>query len=295
MVPSEDDVSSFLSLLKRYQSKSPQVANRNRDRRPPAISVQDDEYEKNNALRKALLTLSSIDPSYALDRDETEAYVLFFADIYGGDDGYRHMYSKICELMYGFFDGSNNNDEGVPFRAVNLASNMAVIVSAAKKRYGEDAVTRCVQKLQDHIELENTRMYYMAKQNEAQRSNAERLSRALDGLDGRFSETQEKLQRNYVAILGIFAAIVVCFTGGLSFSTSVLESIDVVSIYRLAFVILVVALFLFDLIAAMFLFICIISGFQERKCLKTVAIVTNVTFVALIVLAGIARRIMFFG
>ena len=42
-----------------------------------------------------------------------------------------------------------------------------------------------------------------------------------------------KQQREYISILGIFAAVVLAFTGGIAFSTSVLKNINTVSVYRI--------------------------------------------------------------
>ena len=42
----------------------------------------------------------------------------------------------------------------------------------------------------------------------------------------------ESSQREYIAILGIFAAVVLAFTGGIAFSTSVLNNVAKASIYR---------------------------------------------------------------
>lgn len=41
------------------------------------------------------------------------------------------------------------------------------------------------------------------------------------------------VEREYISILGIFASIVLAFVGGITFSTSVLQSISAASIYRL--------------------------------------------------------------
>ena len=63
------------------------------------------------------------------------------------------------------------------------------------------------------------------------------------------------MQRDYVTILGIFAAIILAFVAGITFSTSVLSNVDKVSIYRLTFVILLLALLLFNLLNSLFCFV----------------------------------------
>ena len=47
----------------------------------------------------------------------------------------------------------------------------------------------------------------------------------------------KSVEKEYISILGIFAAIVLAFVGGITFSTSVLQNISMVSIFRLLLVI----------------------------------------------------------
>lgn len=54
-------------------------------------------------------------------------------------------------------------------------------------------------------------------------------------------EKADDMQKQYIAILGIFASIVVAFTGGIAFSTSVLENISNSSIFRILFVVVILA------------------------------------------------------
>jgi len=56
------------------------------------------------------------------------------------------------------------------------------------------------------------------------------------------------MQKEYITILGIFSSIVIAFVAGLVFSSSVLNNMDKVSIYRLTFVMLGIAWMLFNLV-----------------------------------------------
>ena len=51
-------------------------------------------------------------------------------------------------------------------------------------------------------------------------------------LSGVVQEKQRDMQKEYITILGIFASIVLAFTGGMAFSSSILENIDKSSVYR---------------------------------------------------------------
>lgn len=62
------------------------------------------------------------------------------------------------------------------------------------------------------------------------------------------SEELGKQQREYIAILGIFASIVLTFIGGIVFSTSVLQNIGAVSVYRLAAITLLIGIVLSNML-----------------------------------------------
>lgn len=70
----------------------------------------------------------------------------------------------------------------------------------------------------------------------------------------------EKSKLDYIAILGIFASVVLAFVGGMAFSTSVLENIKDVSIYRLVITALIIGVIFVTVIFLMFYFVGILSG-----------------------------------
>ena len=84
-------------------------------------------------------------------------------------------------------------------------------------------------------------------------------------LSQKVQDSQEDMQKEYITILGIFAAIVLAFTGGIVFSSSVLENIDKASIYRLALITFIVGLVFFNLIWLLIDFIRDINGKAIRK------------------------------
>lgn len=138
-------LSEFEVLLRKYQEGNPQLKQRDKSRCPPDVDIEDGEYEKNQALRQALLALSKIEPQNALDNDEIYDYAGFFGRLYGGTGEFRHMYSKVCSVMYGFFDEDGKSDEGAPYRAINLANNMDIIACATREGNNESRVADCVK------------------------------------------------------------------------------------------------------------------------------------------------------
>lgn len=72
-------------------------------------------------------------------------------------------------------------------------------------------------------------------------------------------EKADEIQKQYITILGIFASIVLAFTGGIAFSTSVLENIANVSIYRLILIVTGLAFVLVNVIYILTRFVMEIS------------------------------------
>lgn len=280
----------------------------------PKLADAATNQQRGDALKEALSTLSDISPEAALGEDEVAEFIGFFSQLYGGGTPYRHLYSDVCSVMYDALSTNPDHlDDGVPYQARNLANNMELIHRAVDANNVPDQVKRSVHKLYDHIELENTRMTYMARQNKAQIAGVKKLHDEVEGVGAKaeeiqkrmhddvdevkanIAETQDNLQRNYVTILGIFAAIVIAFATGSAFSSSVIQAMASVSVYRLAFVMLVLGLFLFDLVMALFFFICRVSKFKEGKHLPTLVKAVNIILVIGIVATLAARFFHFFG
>lgn len=79
------------------------------------------------------------------------------------------------------------------------------------------------------------------------------------------SELQENIrgiEKEYISILGIFAAIILAFVGGITFSSSILENMHRVSIYRL---LLTVDFLAVVLINTIYLLIHFVFKINERE------------------------------
>ena len=79
------------------------------------------------------------------------------------------------------------------------------------------------------------------------------------------------IEREYVTILGIFASIVLAFVGGITFTTSVLQNIDKVSVFRLILTVDVIGAVLVNVIYLLISFILKINDKDKEengKCVK---------------------------
>ena len=200
-------------------------------------------------------------------------------------DDFRHYYSEI----FGTITIIKNDDK---YDLQTLTENISKIFQEVKIKHDESAENineeffLKVKKLYDHINLDVSRIKYtetlVNKITEQNRTTNEELRKIND--------KAEKMQRDYVTILGIFAAVIIAFVSGMTFSTSVLNNIDKVSIYRLVFIITLIALFIFNLLNLLFDFLIKInkiSSDNNGSLIGTINTILSIALVADIFLWGI--------
>lgn len=196
--------------------------------------------------------------------------------------GYRHSYHKISLTIY-------QNQFMSEHTLDNMLNNINTLQG---KMYSENRskkeLSSGIKKLCDHIQLEIVRINnskssideiksIVADFEKREEINIEKLKTATEeqkqNFEKRITETivnvEEKTKsamentddiRNnlvgqVVAILGVFAAIVLAFTGGMAFSTSALENINKSSAYRIVIVCLIIGFTFFNTIAALVLYL----------------------------------------
>lgn len=170
-----------------------------------------------------------------------------------GEEEFRHFYSDIFAVLSQIdMDTSLGNLE-------ILNQNMDIIrqdyQSVNKDESGKTInIGKQINKLYDHINLDIARINYsktieMRSQGELQKINASlsSMKENVETVQGNIDKASD-LQKQYITILGIFASIVLAFTGGIAFSTSVLENIAAASIYRIALIVIGLAFILINII-----------------------------------------------
>lgn len=83
----------------------------------------------------------------------------------------------------------------------------------------------------------------------------ENLRKELKYESGKAEEGLKEIQKDYITILGIFASIVLAFTGGLVFNTSVLQYMHKNSIYKMIFILILLMQSTLHLVYLLFDFI----------------------------------------
>lgn len=198
---------------------------------------------------------------------------------------FRHYYSDIFSVLTTIKQDNTLGDIDI------LGQNLTIIKNGYKS-INKDAdgnqidIHKQINKLFDHVSLDIARISYSdaANRQSVQDSKINDIKREINETQQRVDSmlndievsqiniktTQDSInnaQKEYIAILGIFAAVVITFVGGIAFSTSVLQNIHQSSIYRIVFICLLIGLVLLNVICALFYFIerLVKSRDEEKK------------------------------
>ena len=240
-------------------------------------------------------------------------YIVRLENFYYLSNGtyFKHFYSDIYIVM-SEINSDIDNGESVDI----LSENVKIL----RRRYEPrrvDAngdpinITDYLKKLFDHVSLEQARFTHIktivrtetnnlpldelsSKTEVIQKSvidfsdKFEKLKEQSDDVGKKYQNLKEELEdskNQYISILGIFSSVVLSFTAGIAFSTSVLENIDKVSTYRLIFVSCIIGLVLLNIIFALFYYIGTLTG-KEGK-VKPIFI-ANIVFIIIMLLTILA-------
>ena len=238
-------------------------------------------YDKNTEkLKNFLLELSLLNNElFGENKEEVKEKAREIEGIYSGD--FRHSYSDIFSTITEIYNKENCNE-------AILLSNLKVLKKYIDKEKAETEISKKFLKLYDHVNLDVSRLVYTNKIV----SRIDRDKKDLwDEVNMRCTELEENLEKaqnkhahfeeelrnshkSYETILGIFASIVLTFVAGISFSSSVLQNINAVSVYRLTAVCILIAATLINIIYMLlsFINIQILSGSKRFLNIKIVNI-----------------------
>lgn len=246
------------------------------------------DYVGDKGLVKVLHALAS--ENLRLDDSMVEGKIHELRSLYSDD--YRHLYSCIFAEMVKI--DKTRQGEDIAY----LAENMRMVYDYSEQHYRANGnekdkiFANKIKKLYDHINLEFARLQYVK---EIQAGNSIELNRLQVETDKKvelanksYNDIKEKvsgLQKDYIAILGIFASIVVTFMATLNLANSALASLkDGTNFYTLVFIVLLVALFAFNVLKSLFDFLLKIT--DRENSFDTVRLCTsdfNIIFIVLIV------------
>ena len=218
-----------------------------------------------------------------------------FYDAEPNEKRFRHFYSDIFSALSEIQQNPKLGDINILGQNLDVIRNEYNLINNSPDGKRMTDISDAINKLYDHVSLEIARITYSdagdrrisgesAIKDLQSQVNAVRgeLSKAQNNITRDMDETEKKLnnlQKEYVAILGIFAAVVLAFTGGIAFSTSVLNNIAQASIYRTVCISLIIGLVLLNILFGLFYYINSLIN-RDRKILPLV--IANVTIVILL-------------
>ena len=248
------------------------------------------EQEKRDSLNEILIELSKSQDILKESKDRVAFFIRLESIYYNCDEeNFRHFYSDIFSALT-LIDG----DPALGSLDI-LAQNIQTIKNGYMPKNKDENgklinISKEIVKLYDHTNLDIARINYTKTMTNDTRSELiknkllvtqlEEKVRTSDAafkelsqktiedarqLSGVVQEKQRDMQKEYITILGIFASIVLAFTGGMAFSSSILENIDKSSVYRSVLIAFVIGLVFFNLIWLLIDFIRDINGKGIRK------------------------------
>lgn len=220
---------------------------------------------------------------------------------------FRHFYSDIFSVLTIIQRSPSKGDVNV------LGQNLAMIRQKyiPNKNLDFDGcpidISDSIRKLYDHVSLDIARIMYSVEGDRKtsgeevivsihsqiqtmrmdinktvteQQALSESMQKAIEEQKS-ISIELEKQQRDYIAILGIFASIMLAFVGGIVFSTSVLQNINAVSIYRLVAIVLLIGLILSNTLYGLFYYLNCLVYKHDKLSIVPIFITNIVLFIIL--------------
>lgn len=265
-----------------------------------------DLNEKRQEFRQILLELSA-DQEILKEPKKRSSFYLRLEELYYAPDNekrFRHFYSDIFSALTQINDGDDQGSIDV------LGQNMNILLCGYQAKNSDDEgklidISDQIRKLYDHISLDIARIKYSEKGDVevSGQESIERIRSQINDDESKIITLQDsvkeatvkadKMQKEYVSILAIFAAVIGVFFSGVGFSTSVLSNIDKSSIYRILLGVTILGMFLFNLLALLLGFI------REIVVNKTwslrVYIIGNLAFIIILALIYVAWIFQVFG
>ncbi len=172
----------------------------------------------------------------------------------------RILYSEISSFVYGLEEEQQGNF------ATNIESLLSFSLNATNQVSEEHY--KVIVKIYDHFQLALHQKSLNSNTEEVIKKHlVSSMDSAKDIIKDELREDVKHVEKEYISILGIFASIVFAFIGGVTFSTSVLQNINAISIYRLLLITVLLALVLTNTIYILIRFICHINN-KDIKLFK---------------------------
>lgn len=250
--------------------------------------------EKRDSFKSLLFKLALSQMTLSSNKEKSEVYIEL-EKLYDEEEEeiFRHFYSDIFAVL------SLIDKDPTLGNLEILSQNMDIVrqgyQAVNKKANGEPKnISKQINKLYDHVNLEIARMNYFKENETRTKTEMQKVSKTLNTVEDNIKQMEEtvekadEMQKQYITILGIFASIVLAFTGGIAFSTSILENISKSSVYRISGISIILAWTLINVIYVLTRFISEISKKKNDniKYPKYMIVLNIVCAIALIIVVA---------
>lgn len=200
---------------------------------------------------------------------------------------FRHYYSDIFQVLDEIKQHPEKGNRSI------LGQNLDVLRQGYQAKNINDNgdlidISDSIRKLYDHVNLEIARMDYsdagdwrISQEEKLQKVRA-RISELNDNV-AQSTEKMDNASKEYIAILGIFASIIVTFIGGITFSTSILGAINLASVYRVSLLAVLMGLVLINVLYGLFTYVDRLVNGPKLRSIKPL-IIANAIFIGLLIL-----------
>lgn len=214
------------------------------------------EYEKRSKFKEILFDLAA-DAEVKDAQSIYDKYHLRFEKLYEPDvngNEFRHFYSDIFVVL------TQIELKDKPGNIDTLGERIGLLRQAWNDVDSESNVSKNIKKLYDHVSLDIARMTWSDRGDRElsgidsireRNEDISKLHKEVEEIEHRTDKLKKDIndyQKENITILGIFASIVLAFTGGMTFSSSVLENLDKASIYRIILVISFLGFIVFNIL-----------------------------------------------
>lgn len=218
--------------------------------------------------------LSQDDTIVGSSQELVNEYCAQFCELYKNEE-FRHQYSGISRKIYGSTAPQSEDDLSHVFRrADRLVTNLGTLqdyIEGYSRRYfvsDAQSIVGKFGKLYDHVNLEHSRLLLLESPYHAFDSiqgELGELGKTASGLEDTvhlLGQNAERIdaqlrtsQKDYIAILAIFAAVIMAFSGGFGFLSSSLGALTKVDLLKLVCAVSAVGLVLVDLLYVLLRFV----------------------------------------
>ncbi len=200
-------------------------------------------------------------------------------------DDYIKKENKLDRILYS--DISNYIFELTDKQIDKFISNTEKLLEVVQTTESHSDIKSMVIKIHDHVLLAHV------QKNSIQKNLYQAVATSKQNLQKDIDRALKNSEKEYIGILGIFSSVVLAFTGGIAFSTSVLQNIHLASPYRIFAAIILIGFVFINIIYLLFHYIDkIVHGNTQKR--HWYIIVVDFVLAALLIGVGVSWYFGFF-